>query len=328
MNHATRVYDDILELLPSVENPTPLVRLQRLGPDAAGGDALYAKLEWMNPFGSVKDRAASYLLKDLAARGELSGERGVVEPTSGNTGISMAGIAAALGVKMRAVIPNRVPLEKKILLKIAGAELDVVNDAVCPSPGMGEGSINLAKTRAKADSAHYVMPNQYENELNVRAHYETTGPEIWRQTDGRVTHLFVSLGTCGTAMGTARALKERNPAVKLIAVQPSEGHDVPGLRNLSELDVTKLFDRALIDELIEVDFELAYKNAAELARREGLLAGPSAGLILEGARQVFARPRGAGEPARLGVMIFPDNVFKYVSSMTRHLPELLEGTTP
>ncbi len=320
MNHETRVYDDILETLPSVENPTPLVRVRRLAP--APGFALYAKLEWLNPFGSVKDRAASYLLRDLAARGALTPERGVVEATSGNTGISMAAIAASLGVSMRAVVPNRIPLEKKVLLKIAGAQLDVVNDNVCPSPGMGEGSINLAKTRAKAESNRYVMPNQYENELNVRAHYETTGPEIWRQTEGKITHLFVSLGTCGTAVGAGRFLKERNPAVKLVAVQPSEGHDVPGLRNLSELSVSRLFDRSLIDELLEIDFELAYTRALDLARREGLLAGPSSGLILEGARRVAERERTG-----FGVMIFPDNVFKYVSSLVRHVPELAEETT-
>ena len=321
MNHDTRVYDDILETLPSVENPTPLVRIRRLNP--APDFILYAKLEWMNPFGSVKDRAASYLLRELERGGQLDSRRGVVEPTSGNTGISMAGIAAASGYRMRAVMPNKVPLEKKVLLKISGADLDVVNDNVCPSPGMGEGSINLAKTRAKAESDRYVMPNQYENELNVRAHYETTGPEIWRQTEGRVTHVFVSLGTCGTAMGIARFLKEKSPGVKLVAVQPSEGHDVPGLRNLSELDVSKLFDRTLVDELIEVDYELAYTRAIDLARREGLLAGPSSGLILEGARRVTERDRQG-----LGVMVFPDNVFKYISNMVRHVPDLLEGTTP
>jgi cysteine synthase A/cysteine synthase B len=321
MNHRTRVYDDILETLPSPDNPTPLVRINRLNP--AADFTLYAKLEWVNPFGSVKDRAASYLLSDLEERGVLTAERGVVEPTSGNTGISMAAIAAARGYRMRAVVPNKVPLEKKVLLKITGAALDVVNDNVCPSPGMGEGSINLAKTRAKAESNRYVMPNQYENELNVRAHYETTGPEIWRQTEGRITHLFVSLGTCGTAMGTGRYLKEQKPDLELIAVQPSEGHDIPGLRNLSELAVSKLFDRSLIDELLEVDFELAYTRALDLARREGLLAGPSSGLILEGARRVIERD-GHG----LGVMIFPDDVFKYVSNMVRHVPELVEGTTP
>ena len=320
MNHRTRVYDDVLQMLPDVENPTPLVRINLANPSQSF--RLYAKLEWMNPFGSVKDRAAAYLIRDLEQRGEVSRARGMVEPTSGNTGISLAGMAAVRGLRMRAVVPNKVPLEKKVLLKLAGAELDVVNDNLCPSPGMGEGSINLAKTRAKAEPARYVMPNQYENEQNVRAHYETTGPEIWRQTEERVTHLFVSLGTCGTAMGAGRFLKERNPRLRLVAVQPSEGHDVPGLRSLSELGVSKLFDRSMIDDLLEVDFELAYTRARELAAREGLFAGPSSGLIFEGARRIVERDRDG-----LGVMIFPDNVFKYVSNMVRHQPELAEGTS-
>jgi cysteine synthase len=224
---------------------------------------------------------------------------------------------------MRAVVPNRVPLEKKVLLRIAGAELDVVNDDVCPSPGMGEGSINLAKTYARAQADKYVMPNQYENEENIRAHYETTGPEIWRQTEGRLTHLFLSLGTCGTVTGCGRFLKERNPDMRIVAVQPSEGHDVPGLRNVRQLDVTKLYDPSLIDEILEVEYELAYGRALDLARSEGLLAGPSSGLILEGARRVIERDR-----VGVGVMICPDNVFKYVSNMVKHAPKLTEGTQP
>lgn len=316
-----RVYDDVLGLLPGPDNPTPLVRLRRSSP--AEGFALHAKLEWMNPFGSVKDRAAAYLLRDLIARGELGDGRGVVEPTSGNTGISMAAIAAAWGVPMRAVVPDRVPLEKKVLLKLAGAELDVVNDAVCPSPGLGEGSIHLAKTRAKSEPDRYAMPNQYENALNARAHYETTGPEIWRQTGGRITHLFVALGTAGTAMGCSRYLKERDASVRVVAVLPTEGHDIPGLRSASELGATALLERERLDEVLEVEFERAYTGALGLARSEGLLAGPSAGLVLEGARIVAARER-----VGLGVLILPDGVFKYVPHMIRHLPELAEGTTP
>lgn len=316
-----RVYDNVLQALPSAENPTPLVRINRLNP--VPGFTLFAKLEWMNPFGSVKDRAAWFLLRDMAERGVLTERRGVVEPTSGNTGISMAAMAAVLGFRMRAVVPNRVPLEKKVLLRIAGADLDVVNDALCPSPGMGEGAINLAKTRAKAEGERYAMPNQYENELNAQAHYETTGPELWRQTRGGISHLFVTLGTCGTATGCARFLKEKNPAVKVVAIQPSEGHDVPGLRNVAELQVSRLFSPELLDEILEVDFELAYTGALALARQEGLLAGPSSGLVLEGARRVIER-----ETTGLGVMIFPDNVFKYLSAMVRHLPDLAGGTAP
>src|SRR5437588_7673825 len=314
MNHTTRVYENVFEMLPSEDNPSPMVRLNRLNksPDFQ----LYAKLEWVNPFGSVKDRAAWEMLRDLEERGEVGGIRGMVEPTSGNTGISLAAMARARGYHVRVVVPNKVPLEKKLLLKIAGADLDVISDELCPAPGLGDGSINLAKTHARASSHKYVMPNQYENEQNVEAHLRTTGPEIWKQTEGKITHLFVSLGTCGTATGTARFLRGKKADVKVIAVQPTEGHDVPGLRNVSQLEVSKLFDPSLVDELLEIDYELAYTRALELCRTEGLLAGPSSGLIYEGARRIIERER-----VGFGVMIFPDNIFKYVSNMVKHIPE-------
>lgn len=314
-----RVYDSVFGLLPGVENPTPLVRLRRLSPSE--NFELFAKLEWMNPFGSVKDRAAWYMLRDLEEKHAVTEQRGMVEATSGNTGLSLTSMARARGYRAKVVVPNKVPLEKKVLLKIAGADLEVLNDAVCPAPGLGDGSINLAKTHAKSQPDKFVMPNQYENEQNVRAHYETTGPEIWRQTEGRVTHLFVSLGTCGTVTGTGRFLKEKNKNIRVFAVQPSEGHDVPGLRNISQLDVSKLFDRTLIDEILEIDYELAYKRVLDLAQTEGLMAGPSSALIFEGARRVIEK-----EPNGVGVMIFPDNVFKYTSNMVKHLPELAKGT--
>ena len=318
MDHRARVYDSIFELLPSEENPSPMVRINRMNPSA--DFVLYAKLEWMNPFGSIKDRAAWSMLRDLERRGEIGNGRGIVEATSGNTGISLAAMARARGHHMRAVVPNKVPLEKKVLLKIAGAELDVVNDELCPSPGMGEGSINLAKTHAKASRDRYVMANQYENEQNVLAHVRTTGPEIWRQTEGAITHLFLALGTCGTVTGTSRFLRGKKPHIKVIAVQPTEGHDVPGLRNVSELRVSKLFDASLIDEILEIDFELAYPRALELCRVEGLLAAPAAGLICEGAQRIIKRDKTG-----LGVMIFPDGVFKYTANMAKHIPELGEG---
>lgn len=319
MNHNTRVYDSVFDMLPNEENPTPMVRLNRV--NSSADFPLYAKLEWMNPFGSVKDRAAWALLRDLEERKEINSQRGIVEPTSGNTGISLAVMARVRGYTMRAVVPNKVPLEKKVLLKIAGAELDVVSDELCPVPGLGEGSINLAKTHAKAQSHKYAMPNQYENEKNVEAHFETTGPEIWRQTEGRITHLFVSLGTCGTVTGASRFLRSKNPDVKVIAVQPTEGHDVPGLRNVSQLGSCKLFDASLIDDILEIDFNLAYTRALELCQKEGLLAGPSSGLILEGALDIVQRDKKG-----LGVMIFPDNILKYTSNMIRHIPGLAAGT--
>lgn len=320
MNHSTRVYDNIFEMLPNEENPSPMVRINTMNPSP--GFDLYAKLEWMNPFGSVKDRAAWALIQQLKEQGRIDATRGIVEPTSGNTGISLAAMARVLGHHMLAVIPNKVPLEKKIMLKIAGAELEVLNDELCPAPGLGDGSINMAKTYAKAQGDRYAMPNQYENEANVEAHVKTTGPEIWRQTEGRVTHVFLSLGTCGTVTGVSRFLKSKNPDVKVYAVQPTEGHDVPGLRNVSQLEVSKLFDPSLIDEILEIDFELAYTRALELCQVEGLFAGPSAGLIYEGAQRIVAKEREG-----CGVMIFPDSIFKYTSNMAKHIPSLEENIT-
>lgn len=160
MNHQTRVYENVFEMLPSAENPTPIVRINALNPNLQFN--LYAKLEWMNPFGSVKDRAAWALLRQLETSGALADGRGLVEPTSGNTGISLAAMARARGHRLLAIVPNKIPLEKKVLLKIAGADLEVVSDELCPAPGLGDGSINLAKTHAKASATKYAMPNQYE----------------------------------------------------------------------------------------------------------------------------------------------------------------------
>jgi len=241
----------------------------------------------------------------------------LVEPTSGNTGLSFATMASARGYKLRAIVPGRIPAEKKTLLKIAGADLEVLNDDVCPAPGLGDGSINRAKSHAKASPNEYVMPNQYENEENVRAHQTTTGPEIWRQTEGKITHFFAALGTCGTVTGVARFLKSKNPAIQVIAMAPSQGHDVPGLRNVSQLHVSKLFDSSVVDDILEIDYKLAYQRALDLSRHEGLLAGPSSGLIFEGALEVAVKARNG-----LGVMIFPDNLFKYLSNMRKHHPEL------
>lgn len=314
-NPSARVYGSVLGLLPSEHNPTPVVRINRL---AVPGSTLLAKLEWFNPFASVKDRAAWGLLRGLEERGELGAGRpgrGIVEPTSGNTGFSLAGLAGVRGYPVRAVVPEKVPEEKKALLRLAGAEVDVVHDAACPLPGTEDGTIGLARTHARANGARYVMPNQYENEDNARAHELTTGPEIWRQTGGQATHVFVSLGTCGTATGLARFLRAKGSSAKVIAVQPSAGHAVPGLRNVSELGVSRLFDADLIDEILEIPHELAYRRAAELLRHEGLRAGPSSGLIFEGARRVALRD---GVP--LGVMIFCDDALKYVSTILAHLP--------
>src|SRR5262249_18735317 len=301
MDHSARVYEDITQLLPDEENPSPIVRLNRLVPE---GSPLWAKREWMNPFGSVKDRAAWFMVRDLERRGELGpGKpgRGIVEPTSGNTGLSLTAIAGVRGYPMLAVVPSKVPDEKKVLLQAFGAKVEVVPDALCPLPGSEDGTIGLAKTHAKASADRYVMPNQYANQQNVEAHVRTTGPEIWRQTQGRVTHVFTSLGTCGTGMGISKFLKAKNAGGEVIAVQPSPGTDARGTRTVSGLDVRQLYAPRRGDEIGEIDFGPAYPVAAELARHEGLRAGPSSGLIFEGARRTARKA-----PVPCGVMIFCD----------------------
>lgn len=276
MNRSTRVYDNIGQMVASVEDPTPLVRINRLNP-ARDGFELFAKLEWYNPTGSIKDRAAWSMIQDMERRGSIDAAagRGIVEPTSGNTGLSLAAIGGSRGHAVRVVVPRRVPTEKRAMLRLAGAQVDVINDQMCPAPGLGEGAINMARTHARAQADLYAMPNQYENTQNTAAHALTTGPEIWHQTAGQVTHVFAALGTCGTISGIARFLKSMNPAVRIVAVHPDKGHDLPGVRRTEELGVSALFDRSLIDALVEVDHRMAYRRAAELFRMEGFRAGPS-----------------------------------------------------
>jgi cysteine synthase A/cysteine synthase B len=291
MDHASRVYDDITELLPNEENPSPMVRLNRLVPP---GSTLWAKLEWLNPFGSVKDRAAWSMIQDLERRDELGPSRpgrGIVEPTSGNTGLSLAALAGLRGYPMLAVVPSKVPEEKKLLLRVFGAKLEVVADALCPLPGSEDGTIGLARTPPWASADRYVMPNQYENPHNVEAHLRTTGPEIMaadrRQGDPRL-HLLLGPAARSPA---GQGAQGPNPAVKIVAVQPSAGHDVPGIRNVSELDVSKLFDPSLVDEILEIDhYELAYRTRP-FARHEGIPGRPELGPDLEGARRVAQREK-------------------------------------
>ena len=247
-----RRFDDIRELIASPANPSPLVRVNRVMPPT--GFTLYLKLEWFNPFGSIQDPTALYLLRGLQDRGELEGKQ-IIEPTSGNTGIALAALAALMGVKISVTIPDGVPEEKKTLLRMLGAEVWATPDDLCPVNHPKDGAIALARAfvEGEATKDRYVMPNQYDNLDNVRAHYETTGPEIWAQTEGRVRYFIAGYGTCGTLTGTARYLKEQNPEVQVIAVEPQEGHRLPGLKNLSESTSPGILERSVIDQVIRVD---------------------------------------------------------------------------
>ncbi len=305
-NPALRRFDDVRQLIANPDNPTPLVALKRLS--ARDGFQLYAKLEWYNPFGSIKDRTAYYLLRGMESRGELDGKN-LVEPSSGNTGLALAAIAALMGKKIAVTIPDGVPEEKKILLRMLGAEVWATPDDLCPINHPKDGAIALAQSfiNGEATRSHYAMPNQYENADNVKAHYETTGPEIWRQTDGRIQHFFAGFGTCGTISGTGRYLKEQNPNIKIIAIEPQKGHRLPGLKNLQESKPPGILDRSVIDEVIRVTDEPAYEMTKRLFREEGLMAGPSTGAIVHAAVEFGKRHEG------VAVAIACDSGLKYTS---------------
>jgi cysteine synthase len=305
-NRALRRYDDIRQLIGSLDNPTPLVRINRVIAPALG--PVFLKLEWFNPFGSIKDRTALYLLQGLVERGQLAGKQ-LVEATSGNTGIALAALAALAGVKITVTIPNVVPEEKKTLLRMLGAEVWPTPDDLCPVNHPKDGAIALAHSfvESEATKGKYVMPNQYENPDNVRAHYETTGPEIWKQTEGQVRYFVAGYGTCGTITGVAKFLKEQNPAIQVVAVEPTKGHRLPGLKNMCESKTPGILDPSLIDHVIRVEDEPAYAMTKRLFREEGLIVGPSTGAIVHAAGE-FAR-----EHEGLLVAISPDGGFKYAS---------------
>ena len=314
MNEDTlRTYESIFGLLPGVDNPTPLVRLNNvLGYDHT---EVLAKLEWYNPFGSVKDRIASKMLSEAESDETIRTGQQLVEPTSGNTGLGLTMIANASQYPLTTPLSSAIPLEKKTMLRLFGARVEELEDDLCPAPGAPEGAI--ARAMEVAAQPDFVMLNQYGNRANPEAHYETTGPEIWRQTSGGVTHFVAALGTCGTISGVGRFLREKSADIKVIGVHPAEGHDIPGVRSIRQLRQTEFFEPEEYDKLVEVENRQAYEMCLRLNREESIPAGPSSGLALAGALRAIP-----DEPGQRVVVIFPDSASKYASSVVKHLPGL------
>ena len=302
---ALRRFTDVRELLPNASNPSPLVRLNKV-PPAERLDT-YLKLEWLNPFGSVKDRTAAYLLAGLAERGELQ-EREVVEASSGNTAIALAALASLAGSRLTTTIPDGVPEEKKIILRMLGAEVWETPDDLCPVDHPKDGAIALARSLAASEGGkRFAHTDQYENQDNVKAHYETTGPEIWRQTEGRVRWFIAGYGTAGTISGVGRYLKENDSSVQIVGVEPEPGHRLPGLKSLREANAPGIFDQEVIDQAIVVSDDDAYRTTKAIWRREALMVGPSTGAVVHAATQVDAAPDD------VVVAISADSGIKYTS---------------
>ena len=312
-DNVTRVYDSMLGLLANVDNPTPLVRLNRV--TQYRRTEVFAKLEWYNPFGSVKDRIAYNMVRAGERDGVLGTGRQLVEPTSGNTGLGLAMIANSSGYMLTTPLSKAIPLEKRTMLRFFGANVEELEDELCPAPWAPEGAIVRAMEIAEHPGFH--MLNQYGNEANPEAHYRTTGPEVWRQTAGTVTHFIAGLGTCGTITGTGQFLKEKDAGIQVIGVHPTEGHDIPGVRSIRQLEQTEFFHPEEYDGLVEIKNQDAYELCLRLNREESIPAGPSSGMALAGALEVIP-----DEPGYRVVVIFPDNVFKYASSVVKHLADL------
>ena len=316
-DHRLRVYDSVLEMLSSADNPTPIVKLNRVSPFQH--TQVYAKLEWYNPFGAIKDRVAANLVRDAEERGETLSN--LVEPTSGNTGIGLSLIANAKKYKFAATLSTAIPIEKRAALRFFGTDLHELEDTLCPMPGQPEGA--MAKATELSNRPGWKQLNQYKNPANPDAHFRTTGPEVWKQTGGSITHFVASLGTCGTITGTGRYLKSQKADVKVIGVHPTEGHDIPGVRSRRALSLTDFFKPEEYDGVIEVSDAEAYELCLRLNREESLIAGPSGGLALAG---LFKSVPDA--PGNVAVVIFADNIFKYTSSLQRHFPQLFPAPAP
>ncbi len=267
------------EILQRVGN-TPLVKLDSLSNDKK---TYFAKLEGHNPFGSVKDRAAYWMIKDGEEKGILKRDHSIIiEPTSGNTGIALTGIANLLGYKVEIVIPEKASNETKDIIRNLGAKVYETSDDLCPKVGAGtDQSIALATSIASSRPDTYYSPNQYANEANFMGHYKGTGPEIWKQTEGKVTHFFTGVGTGGTITGIGTYLKEKNPDVKIIGCQPQQNHLIQGWRNFEESAKPDLFLKRenVVDDWISATNAEAFDVVKEVMEKDSLLICPSSAAV-------------------------------------------------
>ncbi len=287
---------------------TPLLSFRSITAHLPDDVAIYAKAEWANPGGSVKDRAAYSIVRQAERDGRLGPGKTLLDSTSGNTGIAYAMLGAAKGFKVKLFVPANASPERIAILRAYGAEL-VLTD---PLEG-SDGAIRAVRALVAAEPDAYFYADQYNNHANADAHYHTTAPEIWEQTQGTVTHFAAGLGTSGTLMGTGRRLKEYNREIKIVALMPDSAfHGLEGLKHMPTAIKPGIYDPSLADRLMEIETEPTYVMARRLAREEGYLVGISAAAAMVGALKLAEEVAEAGEPGVI-VTLFPDNAYKYLS---------------
>ena len=290
-----------MSILSAIGN-TPLVELTNLNDNLKA--RIFGKLEGANPSGSVKDRPAYYMIKKAEELGELTRDKIILEPTSGNTGISLAMIGAAKRYQVVLVMPDCVSVERRRILEAFGARV-----VLTPGCDGTDGAIRRSHELLRENPEGYFMPNQFENESNVLAHYETTGPEIYAQTDGEIDVFVAGMGTTGTLMGVGRNLKERKPSIRIVGVEPTKGHTIQGLKNMEEAIVPKIYHQELLDEKITVEDDEAFETTRLLATKEGIFVGMSSGAAVAGALRI-AKKINCGTI----VVILPDRGDRYLST--------------
>ncbi len=287
---------------------TPLVGFQRVTDYLPANVNIFAKAEWYNPGGSVKDRAALNIIRTAEHTGHLTPNKAILDSTSGNTGIAYAMIGAARGYRVRLFVPANASPERLTILRAYGVELTLTD----PMEGT-DGAIEAVRDLATAEPDLYFYADQYNNPANWLAHYHSTGIEIWEQTNGAITHFVAGLGTSGTFMGTSRRLKEYNPDIEVVAIQPnSPFNGLEGLKHMNTAIKPGIYDESLADHHLGIPTEAAYEMARRLAREEGYLVGVSAAAAMVGALQVAEELAQRAQPGII-VTVFPDNAYKYLS---------------
>jgi len=290
--------EDILQTI----GDTPLVRINRLNPNKNA--TIYAKLEGLNPTGSIKDRIALSMIQQAETEGKLTKGKTIIEPTSGNTGVSLAMIGKVKGYEVEIVMSDAVSVERRQMIKAFGAKVTLTEGKLGT-----DGAIRRARELAREYPHKYFMPDQFSNEYNKIVHYRTTGEEIWKQTNGKIDYFVSSLGTSGTIMGVGMVLKEYNPQIKVVSAHPVKGHYIQGLKNMEEAIVPSLYEPSQIDITIMVETEVAYETTRQIVEKEGIFVGMSSGAAMYATIQL-AMKIGSG----IIVVVFPDRGEKYLST--------------
>ena len=290
--------DNILQTIGN----TPIVRINKLNPNK--NTTIYAKLEGLNPSGSIKDRIALSMIQQAEISGKLKKGKTIIEPTSGNTGVALAMIGSLKGYEVEIVMSNAVSVERRQMIKAFGGTVTLTDGKLGT-----DGAIRRARELVKENPEKYFMPDQFSNEYNKIAHYRTTGNEIWKQTNGKIDYFVSSLGTSGTIMGVSKVLKEHNPKIKIVCAHPVKGHYIQGLKNMEEAIVPSIYDPSQIDITIMVETEAAYEMTRQIVSQEGIFVGMSSGAAMYAAVEI-ARQITSGTI----VVIFPDRGEKYLST--------------